>query len=249
MEKAALYRAKADYGLSELTHATESYLHSRHKGRTPHVGQEELPTVGQEELPTVGQEELPTVGQEELPTVGQEELPTPPLPESSMEKMKKFRRRLSQTLRGSQTIDESLSELAEQMNTEENGIKDSGTMVHNGHGLPPSAHSVHSFLHQYTSSFKKPPLRRPQNIVHENMKMGSDGESDQASGTSSDEVQSPTGVCLRNRGNRRISAEVRLAHRLPPSSIHLSSLHPFTAHSGVEEDRKGWRRIGRGGGG
>lgn len=45
-------------------------------------------------------------------------------------------------------------------------------------------------------------------IVHENLKMGSDGESDQASGTSSDEVQSPTGVCLRNRGNRRISAEV-----------------------------------------
>lgn len=41
--------------------------------------------------------------------------------------------------------------------------------------------------------------------------MGSDGESDQASGTSSDEVQSPTGVCLRNRGNRRISAEVGLA--------------------------------------
>lgn len=47
-------------------------------------------------------------------------------------------------------------------------------------------------------------------IVHENLKMGSDGESDQASGTSSDEVQSPTGVCLRNRGNRRISAEVRI---------------------------------------
>uniref|UniRef100_A0A673ZD97 Cyclin dependent kinase 17 n=1 Tax=Salmo trutta TaxID=8032 RepID=A0A673ZD97_SALTR len=145
-----------------------------------------------------------------------------------MEKMKRFRRRLSQTLRGSQTIDESLSELSEQMTIEENGIKDSRTMVHNGHGLPPSAHSVHSFLHQYTSSFKKPPLRRPQSvigggglgsfmavqrngsrldIVHENMKMGSDGESDQASGTSSDEVQSPTGVCLRNRGNRRISAE------------------------------------------
>ncbi|XP_064785298.1 cyclin-dependent kinase 17-like isoform X2 [Oncorhynchus masou masou] len=145
-----------------------------------------------------------------------------------MEKMKRFRRRLSQTLRGSQTIDESLSELAEQNTIEENGNKDSGTVVHNGHGLPPSAHSVHSFLHQYTSSFKKPSLRRPQSvigggglgsfmavqrngsrldIVHENMKMGSDGESDQASGTSSDEVQSPTGVCLRNRGNRRISAE------------------------------------------
>ncbi|XP_023827725.1 cyclin-dependent kinase 17 [Salvelinus sp. IW2-2015] len=153
----------------------------------------------------------------------------PPLPESSMEKMKRFRRRLSQTLRGSQTIDESLSELAEQITIEENGTKDSEPMVRNGHGRPPSAHSVNSFLHQYTGPFKKPPLRRPQSviggggglgslmamprngsrldIVHENMKMSSDGESDQASGTSSDEVQSPTGVCLRNRGNRRISAE------------------------------------------
>ncbi|KAG7230999.1 hypothetical protein INR49_025028 [Caranx melampygus] len=149
----------------------------------------------------------------------------PPLPESSMEKMKRFKRRLSQTLRGSHTIDESLSELAEQMTIEENGLKDSEPIVRNGR--PPSAHSVHSFLHQYTGSFKKPPLRRPQSviggglgslmvmprngsrldIVHENLKMGSDGESDQASGTSSDEVQSPTGVCLRNRGNRRISAE------------------------------------------
>lgn len=48
-------------------------------------------------------------------------------------------------------------------------------------------------------------------IVHENLKMGSDGESDQASGTSSDEVQSPTGVCLRNRIHRRISMEVTVS--------------------------------------
>lgn len=41
--------------------------------------------------------------------------------------MKRFKRRLSQTLRGSHTIDESLSELAEQMTMEENGLKDSGT--------------------------------------------------------------------------------------------------------------------------
>uniref|UniRef100_A0A8C1MFG9 cyclin-dependent kinase n=1 Tax=Cyprinus carpio TaxID=7962 RepID=A0A8C1MFG9_CYPCA len=86
-----------------------------------------------------------------------------------MERMKRFKRRLSLTLRGSQTIDESLSELAEQMTIEENSSKD--------------------------------------NIVHENLKMGSDGESDQASGTSSDEVQSPTGVCLRTRSHRRISME------------------------------------------
>lgn len=53
----------------------------------------------------------------------------PPLPESSMEKMKRFKRRLSQTLRGSHTIDESLSELAEQMTIEENGLKDSGEFL------------------------------------------------------------------------------------------------------------------------
>lgn len=53
-------------------------------------------------------------------------------------------------------------------------------------------------------------------IVHENLKMGSDGESDQASGTSSDEVQSPTGVCLRNRIHRRISMEVRRSRMHAP---------------------------------
>uniref|UniRef100_A0A3B1KAG1 cyclin-dependent kinase n=3 Tax=Astyanax mexicanus TaxID=7994 RepID=A0A3B1KAG1_ASTMX len=148
-----------------------------------------------------------------------------PLPQRPMEKMKRFKRRLSLTLRGSQTIDESLSELAEQMTIEENSSKDSEPIVRNGR--PPSSHSMHSFLHQYTGSFKKPPLRRPHSviggslgsfmamprngsrldIVHENLKMGSDGESDQASGTSSDEVQSPTGVCLRTRTHRRISME------------------------------------------
>ncbi|OXB59840.1 hypothetical protein ASZ78_012394 [Callipepla squamata] len=97
--------------------------------------------------------------------------------------MKKFKRRLSLTLRGSQTIDESLSELAEQMTIEENSSKDNG-VSNNGR-------INYSKVH----------------IVHENLKMGSDGESDQASGTSSDEVQSPTGVCLRNRIHRRISME------------------------------------------
>ncbi|TKC49665.1 hypothetical protein EI555_011206, partial [Monodon monoceros] len=42
----------------------------------------------------------------------------------SVDRMKKFKRRLSLTLRGSQTIDESLSELAEQMTIEENSSKD-----------------------------------------------------------------------------------------------------------------------------
>lgn len=43
--------------------------------------------------------------------------------------MKKFKRRLSLTLRGSQTIDESLSELAEQMTIEENSSKDNGKYI------------------------------------------------------------------------------------------------------------------------
>src|SRR4029434_6787228 len=36
-------------------------------------------------------------------------------------------------------------------------------MVRNGR--PPSSHSMHSFLHQYTGSFKKPPLRRPPRVI------------------------------------------------------------------------------------
>lgn len=46
--------------------------------------------------------------------------------------MKKFKRRLSLTLRGSQTIDESLSELAEQMTIEENSSKDNGKYLGDG---------------------------------------------------------------------------------------------------------------------
>lgn len=68
------------------------------------------------------------------------------------------------------------------------------------YNVPSSAHSLclsTVFVHPH-----------PTDIVHENLKIGSDGESDQASGTSSDEVQSPTGVCLRNRVHRRISMEV-----------------------------------------
>ncbi|KAF4022560.1 hypothetical protein G4228_014979 [Cervus hanglu yarkandensis] len=156
--------------------------------------------------------------------------------------MKKFKRRLSLTLRGSQTIDESLSELAEQMTIEENSSKDNEPIVKNGR--PPTSHSMHSFLHQYTGSFKKPPLRRPHSviggslgsfmamprngsrldIVHENLKMGSDGESDQASGTSSDEVQSPTGVCLRNRIHRRISIESEIGFGKMETYIKLEKL-------------------------
>ncbi|MGH0172123.1 UNVERIFIED_CONTAM: hypothetical protein FKN15_062869 [Acipenser sinensis] len=59
-------------------------------------------------------------------------------------------------------------------------------------------------------------------IVHENVKMGSDGESDQASGTSSDEVQSPVRVRMRNHHHRRISTEVRHGKYIPLLTIALA---------------------------
>lgn len=61
-----------------------------------------------------------------------------------MEKMKRFKRRLTQTLRGSHSIDESLSELAEQITIEENGLKDSGKV--DSLFVCWSATPLHSFL-------------------------------------------------------------------------------------------------------
>ncbi|KPP74426.1 cyclin-dependent kinase 17-like, partial [Scleropages formosus] len=58
-------------------------------------------------------------------------------------------------------------------------------------------------------------------IVHENVKMGSDGESDQASGTSSDEVQSPVRVRMRNSSHRRISNEDINKRLSLPADIRL----------------------------
>ncbi|XP_043933540.1 cyclin-dependent kinase 17-like isoform X3 [Protopterus annectens] len=100
-----------------------------------------------------------------------------------MDRMKIIKRRLSMTLRGHHVAD-SLSELAEQMNLEENSLKDNG-------------------------------------IVHENIRMGSDGESDQASGTSSDEVQSPVRVRMRNHHHRRISTEDINKRLSLPADIRL----------------------------
>ncbi|XP_067832248.1 cyclin-dependent kinase 17-like isoform X4 [Heptranchias perlo] len=152
-----------------------------------------------------------------------------------MDRMKKIKRQLSMTLRGSQASEKSLSDLSEQINIEENNVSDNEPMVKNG--KPPTSHSMHSFLHQYAGSFKKPPLRRPHSvvgrslssylhrnttleIVHEDLKMGSDGESDQASATSSDEVQSPVRVRMRNNV-RKISTEDINKRLSLPADIRL----------------------------
>uniref|UniRef100_A0A667ZHD3 cyclin-dependent kinase n=1 Tax=Myripristis murdjan TaxID=586833 RepID=A0A667ZHD3_9TELE len=99
--------------------------------------------------------------------------------------MKIIKRRLSMSLRSARPVDDSLSELAEQMALDESSAA------------------------------------RDNGIVHENVKMGSDGESDQASGTSSDEVQSPVRVRMRNNHHRRISNEDINKRLSLPADIRL----------------------------
>nr|XP_058906573.1 cyclin-dependent kinase 16 isoform X1 [Kogia breviceps] len=71
-------------------------------------------------------------------------------------------------------------------------------------------------------SFSSPLTRgAPLEIVHEDLKMGSDGESDQASATSSDEVQSPVRVRMRNHPPRKISTEDINKRLSLPADIRL----------------------------
>uniref|UniRef100_A0A674EQN7 cyclin-dependent kinase n=1 Tax=Salmo trutta TaxID=8032 RepID=A0A674EQN7_SALTR len=58
-------------------------------------------------------------------------------------------------------------------------------------------------------------------IVHEDVKIGSDGESDQVSATSSDEVHSPVRVRLRNNSVRKISTEDINKRLSLPADIRL----------------------------
>uniref|UniRef100_A0A8D3CIP6 cyclin-dependent kinase n=1 Tax=Scophthalmus maximus TaxID=52904 RepID=A0A8D3CIP6_SCOMX len=146
--------------------------------------------------------------------------------------MKIIKRRLSMSLRSARPVDDSLSELAEQMALDEpTTARDNEPMVvcamH-----PPASHSAPSFLRQYAGHLGRTALRREPggglerdkaylSIVHENVKMGSDGESDQASGTSSDEVQSPVRVRMRNNHHRRISNEDINKRLSLPADIRL----------------------------
>uniref|UniRef100_A0A672J4K6 cyclin-dependent kinase n=1 Tax=Salarias fasciatus TaxID=181472 RepID=A0A672J4K6_SALFA len=75
--------------------------------------------------------------------------------------------------------------------------------------------------HFFSFKKRKKKTNPPHRIVHENVKMGSDGESDQASGTSSDEVQSPVRVRMRNNHHRRISNEDINKRLSLPADIRL----------------------------
>ncbi|XP_007507710.1 cyclin-dependent kinase 16 isoform X7 [Monodelphis domestica] len=102
----------------------------------------------------------------------------------TMDRMKKIKRQLSMTLRGSRPADKSSG--SEQLSIEENNCSDNG-----------------------------------EEIVHEDLKIGSDGESDQASATSSDEVQSPVRVRMRNHPARKISTEDINKRLSLPADIRL----------------------------
>ncbi|XP_008412075.1 cyclin-dependent kinase 17-like isoform X2 [Poecilia reticulata] len=156
-----------------------------------------------------------------------------------MDRMKIIKRRLSMSLRSARPVDDSLSELAEQMALDEpSTARDNVPVVCSAH--PPASHSAPSFLRQYAGHLGRTALRREPGgglererallslhrtgslgIVHENVKMGSDGESDQASGTSSDEVQSPVRVRMRNNHHRRISNEDINKRLSLPADIRL----------------------------
>ncbi|XP_048462207.1 cyclin-dependent kinase 16-like [Rhincodon typus] len=113
-----------------------------------------------------------------------------------MDRLRIIKHRLSITLRSRQPLDDSLSQLAEQMSLEENNSKDNG-------------------------------------IVHETVKMGLDNESDQISGTSSDEIHSPVGVRLRTRHHQRISTEDVTKRLSLPADLRLPEayLEKFATNS------------------
>ncbi|XP_043830856.1 cyclin-dependent kinase 16 isoform X4 [Dromiciops gliroides] len=100
----------------------------------------------------------------------------------TMDRMKKIKRQLSMTLRGSRPTEKSGG--SEQINIEDSNCSDN-------------------------------------EIVHEDLKIGSDGESDQASATSSDEVQSPVRVRMRNHPARKISTEDINKRLSLPADIRL----------------------------
>ncbi|XP_070558994.1 cyclin-dependent kinase 17-like isoform X2 [Ptychodera flava] len=109
--------------------------------------------------------------------------------------MKKLKRRLSWTFRSGRAAEDSLSELTEHLNIEENGTKD-GEFIEENSRIDGEREIT-------------------LGIVHENPRIGSDGESDQASGTS-DEVYSPVKIRHRNRRlQRRLSEDINKRLSLP----------------------------------
>ncbi|XP_064134279.1 cyclin-dependent kinase 16 isoform X1 [Loxodonta africana] len=129
--------------------------------------------------------------------------------EVAMDRMKKIKRQLSMTLRGGRGIDKTNG------TPEQIGLDESG----GGGGSDPGEAPTHAVSGEPRSG--RGLLSAAQEIVHEDLKMGSDGESDQASATSSDEVQSPVRVRMRNHPPRKISTEDINKRLSLPADIRL----------------------------
>nr|BAH12447.1 unnamed protein product [Homo sapiens] len=126
-----------------------------------------------------------------------------------MDRMKKIKRQLSMTLRGGRGIDKT-NGAPEQIGLDESG---------GGGGSDPGEAPTRAAPGELRSA--RGPLSSAPEIVHEDLKMGSDGESDQASATSSDEVQSPVRVRMRNHPPRKISTEDINKRLSLPADIRL----------------------------
>ncbi|XP_066566178.1 cyclin-dependent kinase 16 isoform X3 [Amia ocellicauda] len=162
-----------------------------------------------------------------------------------MDRMRKIKRQLSLTLRGGHSGDKSLTE---NISGQDPAHSDNEAMFVRG-GVRGSVRtgsslSMHSLLQSYSSALRRPHhlgrslssyLNRNTRleIVQEDVKMGSDGESDQASGTSSDEVHSPVRVRLRNNPARKISTEDINKRLSLPADIRLPDgyLEKFSLNS------------------
>ncbi|TEA28616.1 hypothetical protein DBR06_SOUSAS31110012, partial [Sousa chinensis] len=130
-------------------------------------------------------------------------------PPVAMDRMKKIKRQLSMTLRGGRGVDKT-NGAPEQIGLDESG---SGGGSDLGEGPTRAAPGE--------PRSGRGPLSSAPEIVHEDLKMGSDGESDQASATSSDEVQSPVRVRMRNHPPRKISTEDINKRLSLPADIRL----------------------------
>ncbi|CAO2624452.1 Cyclin-dependent kinase 16 [Lemmus lemmus] len=130
-------------------------------------------------------------------------------PPVAMDRMKKIKRQLSMTLRGGRGIDKT-NGAPEQIGLDESG---------GGGGSDLGEAPTRVAPGELRSG--RGPLSSAPEIVHEDMKMGSDGESDQASATSSDEVQSPVRVRMRNHPPRKISTEDINKRLSLPADIRL----------------------------
>ncbi|XP_031800240.1 cyclin-dependent kinase 16 isoform X5 [Sarcophilus harrisii] len=171
----------------------------------------------------------------------------------TMDRMKKIKRQLSMTLRGSRPSEKTGG--SEQINIEDSNCSDNGPSPGGRKGILPSSHSLLPTVRLPPRASRSlpalgptpraprqpppPPARRPRasrslsspldhgtrlEIVHEDLKIGSDGESDQASATSSDEVQSPVRVRMRNHPARKISTESEIGFGKLETYVKLDKL-------------------------